>query len=429
MKKVLYSRFLFLTVLGLMMLSLCPHTASAVTAMNNYCSVPPFVQTVVTPNVMIAMDFSGSMQFPAYLPCDFGGGYSNNTATCSQGTNMNTGANYDASNNPSDPAKGGYYGYFDNSAYYKYNASGYFEVTSCTPTTAYVGQANCISGNLLNWATSTRVDVARKVMTGGRTGGTGTGTYLDSEGSIYKYLDNNLHCVFNFSNPTTTTPSTRKMYITNQSGNTCVLGTLGSSGSPVEVQILKDAASITGVVDSFYDKVVFDFMFFNGNSHSGEMPTTGGSKGAALVDLKSAINTQLPYSGTPTGEALWEVYDFYQQYNGHSYKSNSGAISKGSCTKDPYYDCVSSSSVAMPCRKSFVLLLSDGAWNGDVDPVIPARYLRRGDLRSDTGLGSNQYVTVYPFSLLATSIPAPGPREERHLLPPPSLEAILIHRP
>jgi len=400
MKNVLRQFAMSLIMLGVMTMLPLSGDLWATATMSDYCTVPPFVQTTVTPNVMIVIDFSGSMQFPAYLPCDFTDGYGSSgyTAHCSQGTTANTGANYDATNNPSsaDPNKTGYYGYFDKTAYYWYNSSGYFTVNSCTPTTAYVGQANtCISGNLLNWLTATRVDVARRVMTGGRTGGSGTGTYLDSEGAVFKYQDNNLHCVFNIVNSTPSTPATRKLYITNQTGYTCALGTLGSSSNPVEIQILKDSSSIVGIVDDFYSKVTFDFMYFN-SSNKGVIPT-GGIKGAALADLKSAINTQLPYNGTPTGEALWEVYDFYQQNNGHSYASNTSAIGKGTYAKDPYYDNVSSTSVAIPCRKSFALLLSDGAWNGDVDPVISARYLRRGDLRSDTGLGSNQYATVYPI--------------------------------
>ena len=388
MKRVLRPFVLGLAVVWGLLAPPVIDRAAAVTAMNNYCSVPPFVQTTVTPNVMVAIDFSGSMQFPAYVGCSFNG-YSNYSAKCWDGTNALTGANYNPTPNSS------YYGYFDSNAYYQYDATNnYFKVNSTCSYTDRIGAANCISGNLLNWATATRVDVARKVMTGGRTGGSGTGTYLDSEGAYYKYQNsdaaNNLYCNFQVSHSSTSTPSTRQLTISNVSGHTCTLGSLSNA----QIQIQKDSSSIIGIVDDFYSKVNFDFMYFN-SDNKGTIPT-GGYKGAALSDLKTAINTQLPYNGTPTGEALWEVYDFYQQYNGHSYVSNSGAISKGSCTKDPFYDCVSSSSVAMPCRKSFVLMLSDGAWNGDVDPVISARNLRRGDLRSDTGLSSNQYVTVYP---------------------------------
>ena len=373
-------------------LPLC-NGSRATAAMTDYCTVPPFVQTTVTPNVMILIDFSGSMQFPAYLGCNFQG-YTNSTAQCSATSTPLTGTDYDASAT--------YYGYFatkdadNHPVYYKYGTS-YFTAVDSTECTTYrssnnnIGGANCISGNLLNWATATRVDVARRVMTGGRTGGSGTGTYLDSEGSDYKYQDNNLYCVFQISHSSTSTPATRRLTITSTTGHTCAVGTLSNT----EVQVLKDPSSIFGVVDDFYNKVVFDFMYFN-SDNKGVIPT-GGIKGAALTDLKSAVNTQLPYNGTPTGEALWEVYDFFQQYNGHSYVNNSGATAKGTCAKDPFFDCSGSSSVAMPCRKSFVLMLSDGAFNGDVDPVVPARHLRKDDLRSDTGLASSQYVAVYPI--------------------------------
>ena len=355
-------------------------------AMTDYCAVPPFVQTTVTPNVMVLIDFSGSMQFPAYLGCNFNG-YSNSTSQCWDGSTALTGTNYSASTT--------YYGYFDVSSYYQYDSTNkYFTVNSSCSYSNNIGAANCISGNLLNWATATRVDVARKVMTGGRTAGTGTGTYLDSEGADYKYSNsdstNSLYCTFQVSHQSTSTPTTRRLTIANVSGHTCTLGSLSNA----EIQIQKDPTTIKGTVDDFYDKVTFDFMYFN-SDNKGVIPT-GGIKGAALTDLKTAINTQLPYNGTPTGEALWEVYDFYQQSNGHSYVSNSSAISQGTCAKDPFYDCSGSTSVAMPCRKSFVLLLSDGGFNGDVDPVVSARNLRRGDLRSDTLLTSSQNVTVYP---------------------------------
>lgn len=164
-------------------------------AMSDYCSVPPFVMTAVTPSVAVVVDFSGSMQFPAYLPCNWQG-YSNSTGVCWDGSNPITGANY----NPSSA----YYGYFDTSLYYQYDSTNdYFVPNSTCSYTNKIGASSCISGNLLNWATATRIDVARKAMTGGRTGGSGSGTYLDSEGASIKYNNidaaNGLYCSFRFA--------------------------------------------------------------------------------------------------------------------------------------------------------------------------------------------------------------------------------------
>ena len=354
-------------------------------AMNDYCSVPPFVMTAVTPSVSILMDFSGSMQFPAYLPCSWQG-YTNKTGRCWDGSHpIVGGADY--------VPTAAYYGYFDSTKYYQYDTTNsYFKINSSCANTNKIGQSGCISGNLLNWVTSTRVDVARKAMTGGRTGG--SDAYLNSEGAQIKYHNidaaNGLYCSFRFDHSDTNSPNTRRLTIENILGQpSCVLGAL----STAEVQAKVESGPVTGIVDNFYSKVNFEFIYYN-SDNKGVVPT-GGVKGATLANLKSAINTQIPYNGTPTGEALWEAYDLYRQSNDHAYVNNSGATAKGDCTKDPYYDCSASSSIAIPCRKGFVLLLSDGAWNGDVDPVIAARSIRRGDLRSDTGLSSNQYVTVY----------------------------------
>ncbi len=38
---------------------------------NDYCIMPVFTNEAAKPNILIVMDFSGSMQFPAYLPNNF----------------------------------------------------------------------------------------------------------------------------------------------------------------------------------------------------------------------------------------------------------------------------------------------------------------------------------------------------------------------
>jgi len=115
-------------------LFLLPFSANAQT-MADYTCYPVFTSTAVTPNILIILDNSGSMNFMAY-------GYESGV--------------YQPDN--FSPATS-YYGYFDPTASYTYSGS-VFE-RDATYTTGHW------DGNFLNWVTMRRVDVARKVLVGG----------------------------------------------------------------------------------------------------------------------------------------------------------------------------------------------------------------------------------------------------------------------
>jgi type IV pilus assembly protein PilY1 len=360
--------------------------------MTDYCYIPPIVGQQVKPNVLIVMDFSGSMQFPAYVPCDFGG-YSGYVARC--GTSTAT------SSSPwkYDPSKT-YYGYFDPNKCYSYSGSS-FQENSCNCSNK-IGTSTCISGNLLNWITTTRIDIARWVLTGGRANSSGGNTFLESEGATYTIYDNNLKCSFTVS---ATTTSNRRLTISNY-GGTCPLGNNSINNATIKIRP-SDPSSIKGVIHSFCDtsdlngrinekcQLIMEFMVFAGDSRLGEIKV---GKNATISDLINAINNETPYWGTPTGEALWEAYDYYRQSNDHSYELNSAYINRGNAEKDPYYDGSGGNSRPVPCRKGFVLLISDGAWNGSVDPVVPARIMATQDLRADIPGKQNVYTyAVYAF--------------------------------
>jgi type IV pilus assembly protein PilY1 len=106
-----------------------------------YCSTPPFLSNTVPPNVLIVLDNSGSMNDWAYS------------------------TSYDSTKYvPADPVKRGYYGYFEPSKKYKYSGTEWAETTDTTGTIA-----NPIAtGDFLNWATMRRIDVARKLLIGGK---------------------------------------------------------------------------------------------------------------------------------------------------------------------------------------------------------------------------------------------------------------------
>jgi type IV pilus assembly protein PilY1 len=381
-------RKLLLLVLAILMSFGLQRSYSA--NMTDYCYIPPIAEQQVKPNVLIVMDFSGSMQFPAYLPCNFGGYSSSRVALC--GTSTATSSSpwkYDTSKT--------YYGYFDPNKCYIYRGSS-FEENNCDCSNK-IGTSTCISGNLLNWITTTRIDIARWVLTGGRTSSSGGNTFLESEGATYTIYDSNLRCGFAISASTT---SNRRLTISNY-GGTCPISITNAN-----IQIRPpDPNSIKGIIHSFCDtsnlngqinekcQLIMEFMVFAGDRRLGVIRV---GKNATISNLINAINSETPYWGTPTGEALWEAYDYYRQSNDNTYESNSAYINRGNANVDPYYDGSGRNSIPVPCRKGFVLLISDGAWNMRVDPVVPARIMATQDLRPDLPGRQNVYTyAVYAF--------------------------------
>ncbi len=119
-----------------------------------YSSTPPFISNVVTPNILILMDNSGSMAGPA---CD-----STWCGTHADGTTTPV--------NQSFVADSLYSGLFDPLSCYTYNATSTRFDVAATKSPATVNAA-CGStewdGNLLNWATFRRFDAVKKAMSGG----------------------------------------------------------------------------------------------------------------------------------------------------------------------------------------------------------------------------------------------------------------------
>ncbi|MBI4683262.1 MAG: hypothetical protein HY757_09215 [Nitrospirae bacterium] len=165
--------------------------------MNDYTAYPPFVTSAEAPNILMVLDHSGSMQFPAYIGCDFNG-YSSQRALCgTSDTTVNPEYNYNSTRD--------YYGYFRIDKYYQYGSNKFFENDACSfapGDTAYkIGNsASCISGNLLNWASMSRIDVLRKVLIGGKSVSTqGNAHTLRAEGGWRKFTDDHLGCIFDIT--------------------------------------------------------------------------------------------------------------------------------------------------------------------------------------------------------------------------------------
>ncbi|MCX5875293.1 MAG: hypothetical protein NT087_03130 [Deltaproteobacteria bacterium] len=127
-----------ITLLPLLFLLLALPAAPALGAMTDYCVSPPFLAQSISPNILIVLDSSGSM--------------------CGQA--------YPGSYDPTQFTNSLYYGYFDGTKNYQYTGNRW-EVTSAAMGTGT--NANPIAtGSFLNWATMRRIEVAKKLLVGGK---------------------------------------------------------------------------------------------------------------------------------------------------------------------------------------------------------------------------------------------------------------------
>jgi hypothetical protein len=115
--------------------------------MSDYCSAPPYVTRTVPPNIMIVYEKISDILNRAYSP------------------------SYEASRN--------YYGFFDTSAKYEFQSSKNYFIKN----NACAGD-NCFSGNLLNWAVMSSLDISRKALVGFGWPETGIGA---GAGNIFTY--------------------------------------------------------------------------------------------------------------------------------------------------------------------------------------------------------------------------------------------------
>jgi alpha-tubulin suppressor-like RCC1 family protein len=123
----------------------------------SYCQLPPFLNSTVSrkPQILILQDNSGSMAYSAYRQAF-------------------------------QPKKE-YYGYFDNAKCYSYSSNIWKEVANAKPDfTCPDPASDQWAGSFLNWLTMRRIDVARKVLVGGKGNPrTGSQVKLVGEDDVY----------------------------------------------------------------------------------------------------------------------------------------------------------------------------------------------------------------------------------------------------
>jgi len=210
----------------------------------------------------------------------------------------------------------------------------------------------------------------------------------------------------NYADKTGTYVVKSNVKLTPDSGvcNDCNSNTIGPLPY-ARVRVLIPGTKRSGVLNDTWSKARYGFMFYNGvDGQEGKLLVPCGWESSVtefakyLEGKKDTVNhLPYPYEGTPTGEALREAKRYFQQ-SGTGLNDDMHHVGT---RYDPYYtwDTDTSSYLPVSCRKSYVVLISDGNWyysaGGTLDPIEPAHEMHTADLRTDTGLGGDQFASVF----------------------------------
>ncbi len=332
------------------------------------CCAPPIVQNIVRPNILISIDLSGSMWARAAWTIN-GGVYDPNRT---------------------------YYGYFEPDSMYSYSNQG-FEID---PAGKY-------PGNVMNWACMSRIDVTRKVLTGGAGQPTNQlyknsleaaggvyygGLYRGYPTPAYTYNSGGLFYSYTFTKPSSGPDSERRkkiVIVKNHAHN-------GPDSIPTGVCNLiivpPDQNKVSGVLRQICDKDFdgnFDqnaprlaLMFYRANEFSPWADDIDVAREFYATeddpDMEPFINTinlRDPDGDTPLGKSVLEAIHYIRycppHYGGYSYHGYNSKY-------DPYYSGQGASLTKVWCRKSFVIVLGDGESNNDQPSVTTDIHLPAG---------------------------------------------------
>ncbi|MBI5342872.1 MAG: hypothetical protein HZB63_06105, partial [Deltaproteobacteria bacterium] len=334
-------------------------------AMTDYCIVPPYVVQNIQPNVMIVVDTSGSMFNLAYSD-----GF-HTTTTSDDNPCTNSGSPCTGYTNPGTYPNYKYYGYFNQDYWYTYSSSGGKFIQSAPKTNSGLSGARAKTssewdGSFLNWLTMRRLDVLRKVMTGGkRAGGEGTGwdkvegekSDCDARG-IYKQITNSE----NYTQFTGT-----KSFSLNYQSASCDGGGSGISsfsvsggGGTFNVRVVVPSP-VTGVLqDVVGSRARIGLGIYNVNE-GGDVRVNVGA--GSLSSTVNEINNTRPFTNTPLAETLWSMTGYFAQQSsmlsgpGPRYSTSDYQISTSA---DPMNYGQGVTSRWPVCSKSFILYITDG---------------------------------------------------------------------
>jgi len=324
--------------------SLLGRSRSASAGMEDYCQYPPYVFQSVVPSVNLLISNSSSMLNFAY--------YDNNSVS---GDNDCT----DASNPCSgfDPSQE-YFGYFDPGYYYSYSGNKFQKYAN--PKSSSTKANTDWDGNFLNWLTMRRIDVLRKVLTGGTLAGQAASQ--DSNGIYKAFSDNRTYTPFNVS----------KTFTFNISNSGQSAFTVPDPGGGTWIVTINDAPPPGVLQDIVGPKARIALTFFNFDDQGGVInPEIGSSN--PLASLVNRINTPSNIKGgnasAPLAEALWTIVGNFAQVGALSVTGpmyHNGDYNTSTNLKDPYYY----NGHFSRCLKGAVVVISDG--EPCADGSIPA---------------------------------------------------------
>ncbi len=401
--------------------------------MEDYCQVPPYVIQNVSPSVMIILDNSLSMKGFAYHDgmdttdpgddkiCDVNGDGISNDYPCTCSGDPCTGFL-----TPGDYPTHKYYGYFNPDYWYTYDLSRFTPTAPKTGSGLSGARAKAAAewdGNFLNWLTMRRVDIVRKVLTGGRSTGTGPNTRLLAEMAdltrrgIYKQIANAENYVNN------TYSGTRCFrFDTGGSGTSTfdVLSTSSCTSAVAKSNVSVDISVPTGTIEGVLQRVVgararLGLTFYSTTNQGGKVARDvrgdncpGGDSFTCVVN---DINNTSPSTNTPVGESLWTATGYFAQQasisGGPGPRYNSGDFQINN-NNDPYNYGTGGQPRYPTCAEGYVLLLTDGEPCSDgylPDPSIE----NYASGRSDYNCTGTNCPAAGPFA--GGTIPACGPGE------------------
>ncbi len=344
-KKVIWTLGIISFLLGYVLNAPCAY-------LDKYCATPPFLSQAVSPNVLILLDNSGSMNELVYKS--------------SEGFNSSK----------------RYYGYFDPSAHYKYNF--YLRAFEKSPT----GRWN---GNFLNWLTTRRIDIAKKVLIGGKYISSGSRYILVGSApdrDFYRWASDGVapyNTPYHYSRLLFYFYSLGgyeyfRVYRVQKSFFSTYYYLVASNR---RVAVVVDDEP-KGVIQDLWNKVRFGLETFNLgvrfersryylDGGSVVVPISGPGPNVTLINSISSVT---PSTWTPLAESLYEAVRYFR-----------GGPSAYSSKRY-------SSPIEYSCQKNFVIIITDG--ESTMDRNVPGTYFH-GLVRAVTD--SNFNVRSYMDSI------------------------------
>jgi type IV pilus assembly protein PilY1 len=342
--------------------------------MTDYCQIPPYVVQNVPSNIMIIVDNSGSMFNFAYSD-----GFETPLDNSDDNNCADSGSPCTGFTNPGAYPTYKYYGYFNPDYWYKYASNRFYPTdpkTGSGITGARAKASDEWDGNFLNWVTMRRVDIVRKVLTGGKTtSGEGTGydrligekADCDGRGKYKRIANAGLYTPYS---------GTRKLYVYSADAG-CGGGGSGTSSFSIRNSdtggdgtgdegtwnvAVRVPIPVEGLLQNLVGtKARLGLTFYNTNEGGKVQVSVGGT---SLSSMVNQINLTRPSANTPLAETLWSVAGYFGQVaTFQGYSSGPGPrYSGGDYTinnnNDPYN--YSAGGRWPACAKSFVLLITDG---------------------------------------------------------------------